>query len=142
MVLELQDINFRFSPKKVIFDKISFSLKENGIYAFMGNNGAGKTTLFNIIFGLIKPQSGEVYFRGKNLTHQQPYIINRLGIARTFQDLRLITKLSVKDNIILVMQGNPTDNWMNAILPHSIHRSKNALLKKKADEIIEQFFSS
>ena len=89
----------------------------------MGGNGAGKTTLFNLITGFIKPQSGEILFGGKNLTHQQPYTINRQGIGRTFQDLRLITKLTVKENIILAMQHNPTDNWLNAMLPEHFPRN-------------------
>lgn len=106
----------------------------------MGSNGAGKTTLFNLISGFIKPQSGEIFFGEKNLTHQQPYKINRKGIGRTFQDLRLITKLSVKENIVLAMQQNPTDNWLNAMLPENFHRNTNAAQEKKANEIVEQFF--
>ena len=108
----------------------------------MGSNGAGKTTLFNLISGFIKPKSGAILFSEKNLTHQQPYKINRLGIGRTFQDLRLITKLSLKENIVLSMQQNPTDNWLNAMLPENFHRNTNTALEKKANEIIEQFFLS
>lgn len=106
----------------------------------MGSNGAGKTTLFNIISGFIKPQSGDIFFSEKNITHQQPYKINRQGIGRTFQDMRLITKLSVKENIILAMQQNPTDNWVRAMFPEKLHRSTNTALEKKADEIVERFF--
>lgn len=108
----------------------------------MGSNGAGKTTLFNIITGFIKPQSGEIFFSEKNLTHLQPYKTNLLGISRTFQDLRIITKLSVRENIILSMKANPTDNVLNALLPESIHRNANKELEKKANEIIQQFFLS
>ncbi len=108
----------------------------------MGNNGAGKTTLFNLISGFIKPQSGEIYFYKKKLTNQQPYKINQQGVGRTFQDLRLITKLSVKENIVLAMQQNPTDNWLNAMLPESFHRNTNTALEKKANEIVKQFFLS
>lgn len=108
----------------------------------MGSNGAGKTTLFNLITGFIRPQSGDIFFSNKILTHQQPYKINRQGIGRTFQDLRLITKLTVRENIILAMQQNPTDNWLNAMLPENVHRNTNQELDKKADEIIEQFFLS
>jgi len=106
----------------------------------MGSNGAGKTTLFNLITGFIKPQSGEIFFGEKNLTHLQPYKTNLLGISRTFQDLRIITKLSVKENIVLSMKENPTDNLMNALLPQSFHRNTNQALERKANEIIEQFF--
>ncbi len=106
----------------------------------MGGNGAGKTTLFNLITGFIKPQSGEILFRGKNLAHQPPYTFNRQGIGRTFQDLRLITKLTVKKNIILAMQHNPTDNWLHAMLPERFYRSSNKQLAQQADAIIEEYY--
>lgn len=106
----------------------------------MGSNGAGKTTLFNILMGFIKPQVGDVFFREKNITNLQPYRINRQGIGRTFQDLRLITKLTVKENIILAMQNNPTDNWLNAMIPTFFYRNSTQVLNKKANEIIERFF--
>jgi branched-chain amino acid transport system ATP-binding protein len=121
---------------------VTLSLEENKIYALMGANGSGKTTLFNIITGFIKLQSGNVFFTEINITNQQPYKINRLGIGRTFQDLRLITKLTVRDNIILAMQNNPGDNWLNAIFPENICNRTNQELYKKADDIIEQFFLS
>lgn len=116
------------------------TLKQGTIYALMGSNGAGKTTLFNIITGFIKPQSGKIFFYDKNLIQLQPYKINRLGISRTFQDLRIITKLTSKENIILSMQNNPTNNVLNAFLPQSFHRKTNQAIDIKASEIIEQFF--
>jgi len=142
MILQLKNITFTFPGKNHLLNNVSFSLEEQKIYALMGSNGAGKTTLFNLISGFIKPQSGEIFFSEKNLTHQQPYKINRQGIGRTFQDLRLITKLSVKENIVLAMQQNPTDNWLNAMLPENFHHKTNAALEKNADEIVEQFFLS
>lgn len=142
MILELRNLTFGFSSDKQILNNVSILLEDNNIYALMGSNGAGKTTLFNLISGFIKPQSGEIFFREKNLTHQKPYKINRQGISRTFQDLRLITKLTVKENVILAMQQNPTDNWLNAMLPDNFHRNTNAAQEKKANEIVEQFFLS
>lgn len=140
MLLELRNLTFGFNPDKLILNNINLSLEENKIYALMGSNGAGKTTLFNLISCFIKPQSGEIYLEYKNISHQQPYKINRQGICRTFQDLRLITKLSVKENIILAMPNNPTDNLLSAMVPKNFHRIQNAAQEKKADEIITQFF--
>lgn len=142
MTLEIKHITFGFSPERQILEDISLSLEEGKIYALMGSNGAGKTTLFNIISGFIKPQIGEIYFNNKNLTNQQPYKINRQGIGRTFQDLRLITKLTVKQNIILAMHNNPTDNWFNAMFPEKIYIHSDIFLVRKANEIIAQFFLS
>jgi len=142
LVFQLTNLTFTFPGKNHLLDNVSLGLEEKKIYALMGSNGAGKTTLFNLISGFIKPQSGEIFFSEKKLTHQQPYKINRQGIGRTFQDLRLITKLSVKENIILAMQQNPTDNWLNAMLPENFHRNTNAAQEIKANEIVEQFFLS
>ena len=99
VIIELKHLTFGFVPEKQILKELSFSLEGKKVYALMGGNGAGKTTLFNLITGFIKPQSGEILLNGKNLAHQQPYTINRQGIGRTFQDLRLITKLTVKRGI-------------------------------------------
>jgi branched-chain amino acid transport system ATP-binding protein len=140
LILQLRHITFGFSPEKQIIKDLSLSLEEKNIFALMGSNGAGKTTLFNIISGFIKPQSGDIFFGEKNITNHQAYKINRLGIGRTFQDMRLITKLSVKENIILAMQQNPTDNWVSAMFPEKLHRSTNTALEKKANEIVERFF--
>jgi len=140
VALVLQHITHSFSPEKQILKDLSLSLEKGKIYALMGSNGAGKTTLFNLITGFIKPQSGEIFFSEKNLAHLPPYQTNLLGISRTFQDLRIITKLSVKENIILSMKENPTDSLINALLPQSFHRKTNQELEKKADEIIKQFF--
>ena len=142
MTLKLKHISFSFSPEKQILKDLSLSLEENKIYALMGSNGAGKTTLFNLISGFIRPQSGEICFEEKNLTHKQPYLINRQGIGRTFQDLRLITKLTVKENIVLAMQHNPTDNWLNSMLPGKFHRKTNEVMEKNANEIVGQFYLS
>lgn len=139
-MLQLKHITFSFSPEEQILKDLSLSLEEKKIYALMGSNGAGKTTLFNLISGFIKLQNGDIFFGQKNITHQEPYKINRLGIGRTFQDMRLITKLSVKENIILAMQQNPTDNWIKALFPEKFHHSINKSLETKADEIVERFF--
>ena len=139
MILELQHLTFGFIPEKQILRDLSLSLEEQKIYALMGSNGAGKTTLFNLITGFIKPQNGEILFGGKNLAHQQPDTINRQGIGRTFQDLRIITKLTIKENIILAMQHNPTDNWYHAILPEQFYRSTNKPLAQRADAIVEEY---
>ncbi|MBI5403386.1 MAG: ATP-binding cassette domain-containing protein [Ignavibacteriae bacterium] len=140
MILNLKNISFTFPGKNHLINNINLELEENNIYSLMGANGSGKTTLFNIISGFIKPQSGEIFFKDKNITHFPPYKINRTGIGRTFQDLRIINKLSVKENVILSMQNNPEDNWYNAILHGCFFDKANKELNNKADEIIEQFF--
>lgn len=142
MLFSITHINFGFTSQKLIFEDISMHLEKGNIYALMGSNGAGKTTLFNLISGFIKPKNGEIFIGEKDITNQQPYKINRYGVGRTFQDLRMISKLSVKENIVLAMQQNSTDNWHNAMLPQKFHYNTIKKLEKKADEIVEQFFLS
>lgn len=142
MILELNNITFGYSADKQILKNISLSLEKQNVYALIGSNGAGKTTLFNIISGFLKPQNGEIFFSVTNILNKQPYKINRLGIGRTFQDLRLITKLTVKENIILSMQNNSTDNILNALLPENFHNNEMQKLDTLADELIEAYFLS
>jgi ABC-type branched-subunit amino acid transport system ATPase component len=142
LILQLQHITFGFTPDKQIFNDLSFSLEEQMIYALMGSNGAGKTTLFNIITGFIKPQNGEIHFGEKNITNQQPYKINRQGIGRTFQDLRLITKLTVKENIILAMKNNPSDKWYNALTNFKEDVVWDIIEARRPEKILKQFFLS
>jgi ABC-type branched-subunit amino acid transport system ATPase component len=139
-MLTIKDLSFGFVPEKQILKSLSLSLMAEKVYALMGGNGAGKTTLFNLITGFIKPQSGKILLDGKNLAHQPSHSINRQGIGRTFQDLRLITRLTVKENIILAMQHNSTDIWFNALLPARFFRIENKLSSQKADEIIEAYW--
>ncbi len=134
MPLQIKNITHRFGVSKKILDDVSFELEKNRIYALMGANGAGKTTLFNIITGFIKPQFGEAFFNSNKISGLSPYKINRLGLGRTFQDLRLISKLTVKENILLAMNNNPTQAWFKAILPKPVYKSKIRALEEKAEE--------
>ena len=139
VLLQVQNISKSFGEQKVL-QNVSFELEQGKIYTLMGANGSGKTTLFNLITGFLKPASGKIFFMEQNITHKSPYKINRKSIGRTFQDLRLITKLTVGENIILATRHNPTDNCLYAMLPRYYYRNTNQQLERKADEISEQFF--
>lgn len=85
----------------VAVDTFDLCISANQIVAIIGPNGAGKTTLFHIATGFVTPDSGSISYRGEELTLLTPHRIARLGIARTFQDLRLIQRMSVLDNVLL-----------------------------------------
>lgn len=138
--LELKNLTHSFSGSKKILDDVSLDLEKGKIYALMGANGSGKTTLFNIVTGFIKATSGDVFFDSKRVTLLAPHVINRLGIGRTFQDLRLISKLTVKQNIVLAMNNNPTEDWYKAVLPKYVYKTQIKDLNERAEEIIETCF--
>ncbi|MFN8305913.1 MAG: ATP-binding cassette domain-containing protein [Ferruginibacter sp.] len=141
-VLNLEHITFGFAKGKPLLKDLSLSLEEGKIYALMGGNGSGKTTLFNLITGFHKTKQGSVIFNSNDITNLPPHKINQLGIGRTFQDLRLISKLTVKENVLLSMKGNPTDSWHKALLPHSLYKKEIALLNAKASSLIAEYFLS
>ncbi len=142
MSLKLQNISYGYSHSKKLFTDVSLQLEKGKIFTLMGGNGAGKTTLFNIISGFIKPQKGNIFFEGTDITRFSPFKTNLLGIGRTFQDLRIITWLSVKDNIILSMKNNPSDRIGKAILPSNFYSKAVRPLGERTAGIITNFFLS
>lgn len=140
MFFQLKNISFTFAGKNHLLNNVSLVLDEKKIYALMGVNGSGKTTLFNLITGFLRPQSGNIVFKEQTITGLPPYRINRVGIGRTFQDLRLISKLTVRENVLLAMQHNPTDDWTKAILPSSFFRKELKHLESKAEHILTCYF--
>ena len=96
-------------------DDVSFSVKTGAINALIGPNGAGKTTLFDIITGFIAPDEGDIYFRGRRITHLSPHGIARLGIGRTFQNIRLFPNLTAIDNVIVALQRAKEERLVSSL---------------------------
>lgn len=140
MLLKIEHVTQAFLPTKKVLDDVSFELEKSKLYALIGANGSGKTTLFNIITGFIKPQSGQMFYGEDRV----PLPFGRgLGtglMARTFQDMRLITKLTVKENILLAMNNNPTQFWYKALLPTVVYKDTLRALEENAENIINTCF--
>jgi branched-chain amino acid transport system ATP-binding protein len=98
VLLEMDDITIRFGGL-IAVDHVSLLLEEGQVVALIGPNGAGKSTVFNVITGIYPPTSGRVLFKGMDITNMKPYTITALGIARTFQNIRLFKNLPVLDNV-------------------------------------------
>jgi len=103
-MLRLHDIHQTFGDVRLL-GGVSLRLERGLIYTLTGGNGSGKTTLINIISGFLRPTSGTVEFKGHRIRRISPHRVNRLGIGRTFQDLRLATQMTVYENILLAMEA-------------------------------------
>jgi len=97
-LLQIEDVTIQFGGLKAVSD-FSFCINEHELVGLIGPNGAGKTTVFNLITGVYKPTAGKILFAGKSVLRHRPYKITARGIARTFQNIRLFTSLTVFDNV-------------------------------------------
>ena len=97
-ILELTNLTKRFGGL-VAVDNVSLHIKRGEVFALIGPNGAGKTTLFNNVTGLFQPTAGRVVFDGRDITGSKPHQVARLGIARTFQNIRLFDYMTSLDNV-------------------------------------------
>lgn len=100
MILEIENVSKRFGGLLAL-DKVTLSVKEGEIFGIIGPNGAGKTTLFNVINGVYPPTAGRVKFRGEDVTGLQPYDMSKRGIARTYQVVRPLGELTVRENVTI-----------------------------------------
>lgn len=98
-LLEVKGVSMFFGGLAAI-SNVSFSIQKGEILGLIGPNGAGKTTMFNVVNGFYNPTKGEVYFKDKKISGYKPYQICRLGIARTFQVVKPLQRMSVLDNVI------------------------------------------
>ena len=135
IVLTAKELTRRFGGV-VAVNNLSFSVNQGEIFGFIGPNGAGKTTLFNLITGLIPPSSGELIYQNQVISQLQPYQIAGLGIARTFQNIRLFGELSVLDNVIIARHLHTQSNIMDGVLglPLAVKEEENS--RQKALELL------
>jgi branched-chain amino acid transport system ATP-binding protein len=100
----------------VAVSEVDFSIEERSIVSLIGPNGAGKTTFFNMVAGLYRPSSGEIRFRGRRIDDTKPNEITALGIARTFQNIRLFSNMSALDNVLVGMHARLKASALGAVL--------------------------
>ena len=130
--LTISGVNKRFGGLQALRD-CSFSIGPGKIICLVGPNGAGKTTVFNAITGFLKADSGEVSFKEHRLTGKRPQAIVRLGVARTFQNLRLFTDLTALDNVVSALPDQFGEEPIGATFrPFRTSRAQKALRDRAA----------
>ncbi|PIE36144.1 ABC transporter ATP-binding protein [candidate division KSB3 bacterium] len=137
-LLEIRDIEKDFGGL-IALHNVSFDVNEGEIVSVIGPNGAGKTTLFNCITGYIKPDKGQIHFLGKNITGFDPYEVNDLGMARTFQQIRLFMELTIMENVLIGMHSRIKAGVFHALLKPRWVRDEEAAARAKALEILGLF---
>lgn len=130
-ILELQNVSLTFGGLKAV-SEVSFKMKNNEILSLIGPNGAGKTSTFNLITGVYTATSGAILYKGKNLKKYKPHQITNLGIARTFQNIRLFKQLTVLENIILAMDHRRKINFFASLLPFGMGKKEMENVREEA----------
>ncbi len=138
MILELCRISKSFGGVRAV-SETSFKLKNEEIFTLIGPNGAGKTTLFNIISGNYKPTSGEVFFKGQRIDKLKPHKIVRLGIARTFQNIRLFSSMSVLENVLLAFDHQMKYSVLEAFLHLGRFSKVESEFEDRTYELLKEF---
>ena len=124
-VLNVEDVTMRFGGLTAL-SNINLKVNKGEIVGVIGPNGAGKTTLFNVVTGMYTPTEGKVFLSEKDVTGMKPYLIAREGFARTFQNLRLFGRLSVRDNVISAMSEIHKISVFDALLNTNKNESTNS----------------
>ena len=136
-LLEVHGLEKNFDGLKVL-DDFSCTLQSSEILGLIGPNGAGKTTLFNVISGFIPPNSGKIIFKGEDVTGKAAHQIANLGVSRSFQNIRLIRQLSVRDNVLLSCKGQPGERLSYLFFRWKRSRNHEALNSKKAMALLKE----
>jgi branched-chain amino acid transport system ATP-binding protein len=137
-LLELRGLDKSFGGLRVIAE-LDLVVREHEIVSVIGPNGAGKTTLFNLITGLYRPDSGEILLDGKNLVGLAPHKITDLGIARTFQTLRLFLNMTVKENVMAAQYGHTKVGVLRSMVRTPAARREEKQINRRAEEKLSFF---
>jgi branched-chain amino acid transport system ATP-binding protein len=134
-LLEVKDLSRAFGGLQAV-NKVSFSVQKNRIKALIGPNGAGKTTLFNLISGMIAPDSGSILFNGKPVHGLRPYQIAAKGLARTFQHIKLFPKMTALENVMLGRHTHSRAGFISSLLSLPWTSKEEKAIREKSLEIM------
>jgi branched-chain amino acid transport system ATP-binding protein len=135
VILSLNGLTKRFLGLTAV-DNVSFDVKRNEIFALIGPNGAGKTTLFNCVTGLFAPTMGRVVFDGRDITGSRPHRVAKLGIARTFQNIRLFDYMTVLENVLVGEHARMHAKLWDSLLKTPLERREEKHIRERAMELL------
>jgi branched-chain amino acid transport system ATP-binding protein len=135
-LLAMQDVTIRFGGV-VALDSVSFEIRQGEILGLIGPNGAGKTTCFNAMTGVYAPTSGQVLFNGNSIGGSKRFAITKLGIARTFQNIRLFGNMTALENILVGADANHSTGVGSALFRLPRHRREERQGYERARELLD-----
>ena len=137
-LLEIENLSLAFGGLRAI-SEFDLEVNENEIVSMIGPNGAGKSSVFNVISGIYEPTEGDIRLGGEPIVGKKPHAIARLGIARTFQSLRLFQNLTVKENVKAATYGNTRASPVESILRLPRARREEREVDSLASEVLSFF---
>lgn len=135
-MLETKNLGISFGGLKAV-DELTMTINKGQLYGLIGPNGAGKTTAFNLLTAVYKPTEGNFFLDGEKLTGHSTIEINKKGIARTFQNIRLFKQLSVLDNVKLGLHNDYKYSLADGIFRLPSYFKTEKRMNEKAEELLE-----
>jgi branched-chain amino acid transport system ATP-binding protein len=136
LILRAEGVTKRFGGL-VAVDSVDFEIPRRGIVSLIGPNGAGKTTFFNVVAGLYRPSAGTIRFEGRVISNQPPHRITKLGIARTFQNIRLFQNMTAIENVMVGRHSRLKATPFEAILHTPRQRREERATEDRARELLD-----
>lgn len=137
-LLKVDNVSMVFGGLRAV-SNLSMHIDEGELIGLIGPNGAGKTTAFNMITGVYTPTEGKVYFNGQQSSGKKSYQVTQMGMARTFQNIRLFSELSVIDNVKIAYNMHITYNLADAIVRDGKYLSEEEFITQKALDLLKIF---
>lgn len=137
-LLEARKISIQFGGLKAV-DSLEFGIRQGELMGLIGPNGAGKTTCFNMLTGVYQPTEGEVFFDGKSIKGMKPYEVSRLGMTRTFQNIRLFRDLSVIENVMVAGTQHLSYGMVQPVIQSKSYFDQEKKLRNEAMSLLSIF---
>ena len=137
-MLEVTSLGISFGGLRAV-DELSMKIEKGGLVGLIGPNGAGKTTVFNMLTGVYRPTDGGIRLDGQNLIGKKPHEICKLGVARTFQNIRLFSGLTVLDNVKTGLHNEITYSLAESLFHVGSYRKKERAMNERAMELLSVF---